>query len=172
MCNWIGNGDDWQWKLDRLTDKTGQFFFFLIGTENCKTLVPGLLQFWYCDNPVMCYLGLYVYSQISYFSFSRLCLHLQSEFCWVSEGQYEGGDLYTQESGSSAGSDPAVASTPQVWLLFVALLKATFMLSLSLPFFLSLSISGDHRQGHQWTEGREGKKWRCLCVQETPCPID
>lgn len=68
---------------------------------------------------------------------------------FASEGQYEGGDFYTQESGSSAGSDPAVASTPQVWLLFVALLKATFMLSLSLSFFLSLSISGDHRQGHQ-----------------------
>lgn len=126
------------------------------------------------DFSVMYYLWLYVYSQIA--SANCVCIwRLSSVLCWASEGQfYEGGDFFnTQESGSSPGSDPAVASTPQVWLLFVALLKATFMLPLSLfSSCLFLPISRDHRQRHQWTEGREGKKWRCLCVQETPFPID
>ncbi len=109
-------------------------------------------------------------------SISELCLHLTSQFCALLGSlkvSFMREEIFfnTQESGSS----PALIL---LWLCAtgVAALCCIIKSHIHAPsfsFFLScLSLSVEITDRNINDRGQRGKKWRVLCVQETPCPID
>ncbi len=108
-------------------------------------------------------------------SISELCLHLTSQFCallgfWRSVLWGRRFFLTHRESGSSPlWSCCGLCATGVAALCCII---KSHIHAPSFSFFLPVSLYQSRSQtGTSMNRGQRGKKWRCLCVQETPCPL-